>query len=256
MEHPVTRGMDIDDPSTTELRNAIIESKPLLKSIYEDWYALICNHLPDVNGPVLELGSGAGFLRSRIPSLITSEVFPCRNARLLLDGQSLPFRSQSLRAVVMTNVLHHIPRPEAFLSEAGRCLLPGGAVLMIEPWVSDWSRIVYRYLHHEPFHTDQQEWSHRFGGPLSGANGAMPWIIFERDRQRFERQFPLFSIERVQPIMALRYLWSGGVSMRQLLPSSANGMCVSLERGLQPWIKSLAMFAFVAVSRRSQGAFQ
>jgi hypothetical protein len=84
--------MDIDDPSTTELRNEIIQTKPLLKSIYEEWYDLICKHLPDVDGPVLELGSGAGFLRSRIPTLITSEIFPCRNARLLLDGQSLPFR--------------------------------------------------------------------------------------------------------------------------------------------------------------------
>jgi SAM-dependent methyltransferase len=249
LEHPMTRGMDIDDPSTTDLRNEIVQSKPLLRTIYEEWYSLICDHLPAVNGPVLELGSGAGFLRMRIPDLIASEVFACRNLRVVLDGQSLPFRSQCLRAVVMTNVLHHIPKPAAFLGEACRCLLPGGSILMIEPWVSWWSRIVYTHLHHEPFDTEQEEWSHSFGGPLSGANGALPWIIFERDRARFEQEFPSLHIHQVQPIMPFRYLFSGGVSMRQLVPTFLDPACVTIERALGPWMKHWAMFAFVTVSR-------
>jgi SAM-dependent methyltransferase len=247
----MTRGMDIDDPGTTDLRNEVIQSKPVLRSIYEEWYSLISDHLPQVQGPVLELGSGAGFLHKRIPGLITSEVFPCRTAQLLLDGQSLPFESQSLRAVVMTNVLHHVPKPADFLREACRCLVPGGSILMIEPWVSRWSRIVYTRLHHEPFDTKQQEWSHSFGGPLSGANGALPWIIFERDRRRFEREFSSLRIDRIEPIMPFRYLLSGGVSMRQLVPTFLNPVCAAVERGLQPWMKHWAMFVFVAVSRRS-----
>ncbi len=244
--------MDIDDPSTTELRNEIIQSKPVLKTIYEEWYNLIRANLPALRGPVLELGSGAGFLRTRIPDLITSEVFPCRNAQLLLDGQSLPFRSQTLRAVAMTNVLHHIPRPAAFLAEAHRCLLPGGALLMIEPWVSTWSKIVYTRLHHEPFDTSQREWSHSYGGPLSGANGALPWIIFERDRPRFEEEFSL-RIERIQPMMPFRYLFSGGVSMRQLMPTFLDPVCAWVERGMQPWMKHWAMFVFVSISRPGAG---
>jgi len=251
LEHPMTRGLDIDDPRTTDLRNEIIQSKPMLRTIYEEWYSLICNHLPAVAGPVLELGSGAGFLRKRIPGLITSEVFPCQNVQLVSDGQALPFDSESLRAVVMTNVLHHVPKPAAFLSEASRCLLPGGSILMIEPWVSRWSRIVYTHLHHEPFDAEQEEWSHSFGGPLSGANGALPWIIFERDRRRFEQEFSSLRIDRVQPIMPFRYLLSGGVSMRQLLPTLLDPACAAVERGLRPWMKHWAMFVFVAVSRRT-----
>src|SRR5690348_13799420 len=139
--------MDVDDPSTTDLRNEIIQSKPLLKLIYEEWYRLICDHLPAISGRVLELGSGGGFLRERIPGLITSEIFRCRNAQLVLDGQLLPFRSQTLRSIVMTNVLHHIPQPSKFLEEASRCLVDGGSILMIEPWVSSWSRMIYSHLH-------------------------------------------------------------------------------------------------------------
>lgn len=254
LEHPLTRGMDIDDPCTTDLRNEIIRSKPILRNIYEEWYRFIISHLPDVSGPVLELGSGAGFLSQRIDSLITSEIFVCRNVRVLLDGQWLPFRDESLRAIAMTNVLHHIPRPEVFLREAYRCLRPRGRVLMIEPWVTGWSKIVYTRLHHEPFNTKQNDWSHDFGGPLSGANGALPWIIFQRDRQLFEKQFPELQITEVQPLMPLQYLFSGGVSMRQLLPSFLHPVLVSLERRLRPWMEHCAMFAFVALSRPAESA--
>jgi ubiquinone/menaquinone biosynthesis C-methylase UbiE len=47
----------------------------------------------------------------------------------------------------MTDVFHHIPKPEAFLKEASRCLRPGGRIVMIEPWICGWSKLVYGYLH-------------------------------------------------------------------------------------------------------------
>jgi hypothetical protein len=41
---------------------------------------------------------------------------------------------------------------------------------------------------------DAADWSFPAVGPLSGANGALPWILFERDRARFEREFPQWVI--------------------------------------------------------------
>src|SRR5579864_3240678 len=113
LAHPLTRGFDIDDPATTILRRNIVRSKPFLKRIYEEWYQALANCLPNIEGPVLEIGSGAGFLAEHIPNLITSEIFHCDNIRLILDGQALPFAIGSLRAIVMTNVLHHIPDARA-----------------------------------------------------------------------------------------------------------------------------------------------
>jgi hypothetical protein len=43
--------------------------------------------LPEQEGPVLELGSGAGFMSEYIPGLITTEVFYCPNITVVLDGQ-------------------------------------------------------------------------------------------------------------------------------------------------------------------------
>ncbi len=249
LAHPLTRGLAIDDPDTTALRRQIIRSKPFLKKIYDQWYAMLERSLPHGDGAVLELGSGAGYFDEYVPGLITSDLMPCPNIRLVADGQALPLADASLRAVVMVDVLHHIPQPRRFFAEAARCVRPGGVVAMIEPWVSAWSRVIYRHLHHEPFEPDSAEWEFATSGPLSGANGAMPWIIFERDRKQFEREFPEWRVRSVLPFMPLRYLLSGGVSMRSLQPGWSHGAWRCVEGALSPLRRSLAMFAHVVVER-------
>jgi SAM-dependent methyltransferase len=196
---PATRKLAIDDPSTTDLRRGIIESNRFLKRIYDEWYSLLCSRIPQGPGHVLELGSGAGFLSDYIPDVITSEVFFSQGVQTVLDGRDLPFASSSMRAILMVDVLHHIPDTRPFLAEAERCLKSGGAVLMIEPWVSTWSRFIYGHLHHEPFDTASEYWGFPAAGPLSGANGALPWIVFHRDRARFEKEFPSLEIREVLP---------------------------------------------------------
>jgi hypothetical protein len=64
------RELDVDDPRTTQLWKQIVKRKGFLNSIYEEWYSEIKAWLPTDGGAVLELGSGAGFLRER--SLISS----------------------------------------------------------------------------------------------------------------------------------------------------------------------------------------
>ena len=85
LSDPVTRDLDIDDPSTTEMRRLIIERKLFLRKVYECWYECLTEHLPAVRGPVLELGSGAGFMANSIPELITSEIFRCSGIKIVLD---------------------------------------------------------------------------------------------------------------------------------------------------------------------------
>jgi len=81
-----------------------------LKKIYEKWYDSVSKSLPlNITGPVLEIGSGGGFLKEFIPGLISSEIFRIPGIEITLDGEKLPFKNASLRGIVMIDVFHHIP---------------------------------------------------------------------------------------------------------------------------------------------------
>jgi SAM-dependent methyltransferase len=250
LAHPATRDLGIDDPRTTERRRGIIQSNKFLWRIYDEWYRSIVTRIPDGRGSVLELGSGGGFLTKYVPGLITSEVFRCPDLQVVLDARQLPFSAGSLKAIVMVDVLHHIPDNRAFLKEAQRCLRSGGSIVMVEPWVSTWSRLIYANLHHEPFVPEAKDWTFPSAGPLSGANGALPWIIFQRDRREFESLHPELRIQAVQPFMPFRYLVSGGVSMRPLMPEGTFNLWRKLESWLDAWPQHWAMFALVHLTRR------
>jgi len=248
LAHPLTRGLDLDDPATTHIRRDIIDQKLFLRKIYDEWYSTIAVNLPPAPGAVLELGSGAGFLNRFVPGLLTSEIFWCPGISIVLDGMHLPFRDSSLRGITMTNVLHHVPSARAFLKEAIRTLRPGGRIVALEPWVSPWSKIIYTTLHHEPFDPESPEWTFTGDGPLSAANGALPWMVFERDRAKFEAEFPELHVHSIQRLMPFRYLICGGISMRNLMPSFTFPLWRGIESVLP--MRTWAMFALIVIERR------
>jgi len=247
--HPLARGLDPDDPGTTLTRRRIIMEKGFLRKVYQEWYHDLIAELPPIDGPILEIGSGAGFLKDSLPDLITSDVFFLPHLSVVLDAGAIPFDRRSLRAVLMIDVLHHLPQPRRFFTESARCVKPGGAIVMIEPWVTTWSRFVYSRFHTEPFEPNAEQWEFPSTGPLSGANGALPWIMFCRDRAAFNTSFPGWRVSSIDVGMPVSYILSGGVSMRALLPGFAFEAVRRAEQLLGPWMQSLAMFAKIVLTR-------
>jgi hypothetical protein len=112
--------------------------------------------------------------------------------------------------------------------------------------VTRWSRLIYTHFHHEPFRPDSATWEFPSTGPLSGANGALPWIVFRRDREIFERDYPSLRIVSIEPLMPLRYLISGGVSMRALVPRWTFGLFRAIDALLA---RPMAMFARIVLEK-------
>lgn len=243
--HPLARGRDLDDPRTTLERREILAGKPFLRQLYREWYRALAAALPHGQGRVLELGSGAGFLGEVVPGVVRSEVFVLPGLDAVLDGQELPFALASLRGILMTNVLHHIPEPMRFLRNAARVVRPGGVVAMVEPWVTGWSRLVYRHLHYEPFEP-AASWTLPSGGPLSSANDALPWILFARDREMVLKEASGWCLRSVRPMMPLAYLLSGGLTKRSLAPGMLYGPVRLIERALG---EVGALFALIVLER-------
>jgi len=94
---------------------------------------------------VLDLGAGDGGVGQELLDLLpgtTSLVFsdlqsPARPPReratwVRADASQLPFANGSFDAVVLKDVLHHVPDRDAVLAEALRVLAPGGVCLVVE----------------------------------------------------------------------------------------------------------------------------
>jgi SAM-dependent methyltransferase len=182
-----------------------------------------------------------------LPQVTTSEVIKLPGIDSIQDATNLDQTSNSLDAIVMTDVIHHIPDLRAFFREANRCLRIGGRVVAIEPWNTAWSSFIYRNFHHEPFLPHAPSWDLPKGGPLSIANGALPYICFERDRNLFEKDFPGLIIGRIRVLMPFSYLLSGGFSAPGFMPRWAYRPTRTFERLLceRKW----GMFALVVLEK-------
>jgi SAM-dependent methyltransferase len=246
-----TRRCVLDDPATTLQHARLIRTKPLLRRFYRESYQFFLEAARDAPmGPRVEIGSGGGFFKELAPTLITSDIAMLPDVDLVTAAEVLPFGDQTLAALFLLNVLHHIPDVRSFFSEASRCLAPGGILAMVEPANTLFSRFIYKQFHHEPFLPDAEQWQFDPGGRLSAANGALPWIVFCRDRQEFARGFPKLEVHQVTCCSPLMYLLSGGFTLPPLLPGFCAPAVALVEAVLSPANAALGLFMRVVVVKR------
>jgi len=220
------RNVDVDDNELLDIHSVILRKKPLLRSAFETFYLDMisyCDQLLKSPGTEIELGSGAGFFKSVRPGLISSDIRKGPNFDMILDAQNMALQDNSVRCIYSINVFHHLPDPESFFTELCRVLQPGGGCILIEPHAGFSSALLHRYSHSdEKFFPKAKSWQTTdIAGPLSGANQAMAYIVFERDIERFNSLFgeQLEIVYKGYVLNGLRYLFSGGLNFRQLLPT-------------------------------------
>jgi len=247
---PETMGIEnLEGPATILLHAEIIQKKPFLKKLYIDFYKQFKKAVSDSENKVLvELGSGGGFIKEVIGNVITSDVLELPNVDKVFSVLDMPFEQASVDAFFMFDVLHHITEPKAFFKEALRRLKIGGKVVMIEPANTLWSRFIYKRFHHEAFDA-QAKWELQESGPLSGENDALAWIIFWRDRKIFESEFPSLRIVSMRNHTPLRYVLSGGLTLRQLVPSFSYPAVKAIEYTLSPINNLLGMFQTIELEK-------
>lgn len=216
-----------------------------------DFYQILQKETQNIGGnDIVELGSGGGFIKEVLPTAITSEVIAIPNVNKVFSALAMPFAAESIAAFVMIDVLHHLPDGEKFFQEAARCLVKGGKIVMIEPANTFFSRIIYKYFHHEKFDTTAGWGTGEKSSPLSIGKGAIPWIIFQRDRTIFTQKYPRLKIHKIEKHTPFRYLLSGGLSFQQLVPTFSFKIITGLEKILKPVMGTLAMFQTIVIEKR------
>lgn len=235
---------NLDDPGRGDQLVQRIQQKSALRRLYLEVYAAYQDTLDrsPPGGPAIELGAGAGFVKDVIPDMKTADILPYRTVDITFDACRMPFADNSLRFIGMQNVLHHIPDADAFFSECQRCLLPGGRVLISDQypgWLAHW---ILKFVHHEAYDPEAEAWSFPSSGPLSGANGALAWIVFFRDRAIFEQRFPQLRIARIERHTPLRYWLSGGLKAWSLIPDFGWSIACRLDAWLLRYSPQWASF--------------
>jgi len=247
---------DLNDPGRIEKLRRLIQEKAGLRSYYLDAYRRYsqCLQRCPAEGIALELGSGGGFVKEVIPEVLTSDTLPYAGVDRVIDATRMPFRDSSLKAIFMLNVFHHIPDVATFLKEAERCLKPGGHLLIVDQhpgWIG-WP--IYRFLHHEAFDIKAEDWRFQSTGPLSGANGALAWIVFQRDQDKFKALFPNLRLLKYEPHTPLAYWLSGGLKQWSLVPKWAVGWVARMDRLLIKASKEFGAFVDIEVVKRNIGS--
>lgn len=245
---------DFDDPKTTILWSKIIQEKVFLKNLYIDFYTIFKNSLKGLSGrrKLVELGSGGGFLKNIIPDIITSDVMKLPNVDLCFSATHMPFKNKSVDRFFMLNVIHHIHNSRLFFKEVDRCLKRNGKLIAIEPANTLWSRFLWKNFHHFEDFDPKGSWTLKSQKALSEANGALPWIIFFRDRKKFEELFPNLRINKITPHTPIRYLVSGGLAYRQFLSSRMYPAIKNLEKLVAPFNKYIGMFYTIEIEKRTE----
>lgn len=235
--------------------------KPSLRRAYEVWFRLLTDPLPP-NARVLEVGAGPGMLsrhaRSVRPDLrwVASDLVVAPWNDLSADAATLPFVSGAFEAVVGLDVIHHLARPRAFLSEAARVLRSRGHLALVEPWVTPLSYPVYRWLHQEGCDMSRDPWS-PFGPEADNpkdafdGNAAVLRLLVREGARAGWRGLGL-EAPRVTPLNAFAYLLSLGFRRASLLPPSLVGPLLRIDAALGAMAPLLAMRA-LAVWQRARG---
>jgi len=222
--------------------------KPVLRAIYEDFnerIALMCT-----SGLTIEIGSGIGNLKHRLPSVVGTDIQFAPWLDCVADAQHLPFADGAAANIVMIDVLHHVEFPNRFFREAERLLRPGGRIIMVEPAITWGSTLFYRLLHQEPVRMSAdplvEGTPNRSRDPYE-SNQAIPTLIATRDRERFLDLFPNFKIVRVDWFSLVAYPLSGGFKPWTLIPAGLACRLLRIERALEPVLGRWMAFRMLLV---------
>jgi len=251
---PRLKNVKCDSNEMLEMHRAILQEKALMRGVFQEFYdeciSLDRRHLSGV-GLQVELGAGSGFFKAAYPEIISTDIKPAAHLDMVLDAQDMPFEPSTVRSIYGINCFHHFRKPEVFLSELVRVLVKGGGCILIEPHYGLVGRYFYRWLHSvESFDMNQEGWhfdTTRYG---TIANQALAYIVFVRDRERFQRSFP--ELEIVYQGVAdnyVRYLLSGGLNFRALLPDSFDGIMRLAESLLRPFHQSFGLHQTIVLKK-------
>jgi SAM-dependent methyltransferase len=249
--------VDLEDREVLLRHRRVWEQKTVLRRIYNEEFFGRMLSFRKTDGLSVEVGAGPGFFKKLFPGAISTDLVWSEWLDAVADAQRLPFQSSSVANLFGLDVLHHLAAPMKFLNEAERILSPGGRLILVEPWVTPFSYLIYRYLHQEGCDLSARPWNPDDSGQSQkkkafDGNPAIPYLLFgPRYRSKTLASLPFFSLLASEPFCLLGYLLSGGFKPFNLVPEFLYPLVSRLEQVTLPlWRRAAALRILLVLEKR------
>jgi SAM-dependent methyltransferase len=255
-----TRKQDVikDQKQRVRIDLEISSTKPEFTHVVRDMQSLMvakmeANLRPlqlQENRKFIELGAGVIPMSNIDARIKSTDVVPSDHLDGVLDATKLDVADNCITGFFLQNTFHHIPDPKAFFEETSRVLVPGGRIVILDPYYNNISRWLYMRLFKTEDFDMNGSWISDSTHAMIGANQALSYIVFRRDREVFATTFPELAIVGCSPVVfGLRYILTGGVNFKKIAPS----WIFSVVRRFEKYPRSLRFFAIhwiVVVEKR------
>lgn len=226
--------------------------KAVLRKVYSRFYNEIAARLnPAVPGLIVELGSGMGNIKEHVPHCITTDLFPNPWLDQVENAYALSFADATVGHLILFDVWHHLRFPGTALREFGRALRSDGRIILFEPAMGVFGRIVFGCFHHEPLALqDPIQWDAPAGFAATdsayyAAQGNASRVF---RRPEFVARLRPWRVTEIRYFSGLAYLASGGFRGPQLYPEALLP-CFNLVDSVLSTVPQLASRMLVVLER-------
>jgi SAM-dependent methyltransferase len=254
LSDPSLKNIDVDGQDRLVLHSKILERKPMLREVFIEFHHLFRRlniKFLTAKGIEVELGAGIAPIRDSYPDVLATDVVYAPHLDRDLNAGSMELEDESVRVFYGQNSFHHFPHPDLFFQELERVLLPGGGVILLEPYYGPFATFLFKRLFRtEGFDKAYPSWETPSAGPMNGANQALSYVVFVRDRKEFERKYPALKIVHQERVgNYLKYLLSGGLNFRQLCPDALSFLIGWIELILSPLNRWLCLHHVIVLRK-------
>lgn len=255
LTEPALAEVDVDSPERITQHRSILLRKRMIREVFFELYDLLADaerrHFYPAQGRRIEIGAGSSLLKIKMSDVEITDIVPYAGLERVVDAQNMPFEDESLKTIFAIHSFHHLPDPYRFLAEVERVCRPGGGAIMIDPYYGPIASLVYKRLFTSENFDKGGPAVVPAGGPISGANQALSYVVFVRERDRLAQQFPNLELLEMEPISNyIRYTVSGGLNFRQLLPDASIPLLKGIEALLSPLRRMLALHQLIVVRKK------
>lgn len=246
--------IDVNSEDRINAHRKIINNKNLIRNVFKEYHNLFLEldeKFFDYNGKRVELGAGSYPIKESFKDVLSTDIVKTSNIDLKVDAENMPFEKNTIRSIFMQNTFHHISDPSKFFSECDRVLGSNGGIIMVEPYYGILSSLIFPFLHeNESFDKKQDNWKNAALSPMKNANQALSYVVFKKNLNEFNKNFPNLEIVHHKTLNNyLRYLISGGLNFKQLLPDSFESLIKFIEFLLSPLSDQLSLFHVLVIRK-------